>query len=386
MRPWLLVLVLAACSVNADFGGTSYRCPDGVCPAGQTCVSGMCVEETPAVDAPPSPADAPISDASLPDATPPDAPPQFSPPWWDMNYALRNRLSVTNNATQTAPAGLQVRWIFNLQGDLAITISDSDTLRIVYWDGTSYTELNRIIDDTAANTEYLWVRLVADIPPGATDDSYYFYYSADPLVVGDAPDVSDAMWGFYDGFNGSFDATDWNVNPSGATISLVSGQAVLDVGESIRTNYQIGVNEAADFTIEATGTATRWWGGLQIADTFAPNQPWAVWITRSDNAGNIWPEIQADAAGITAPALGPTSPLVAGEDHLYTVIRQADRIIWEREGIEVHTQSVPTTWTEPMNIRFTNESANDVLVGFARTRQYLRPFPTTQILELEMLP
>jgi hypothetical protein len=71
-----------SCSVSTDYGGTGYRCADGICPAGQTCVAGFC-QPAPADAAPadaPDLADATPSDATLPDAAPPDAAPPDAAP------------------------------------------------------------------------------------------------------------------------------------------------------------------------------------------------------------------------------------------------------------------------------------------------------------------
>ncbi len=59
----LAALLCAACRLNADYGGTEFRCSDGVCPAGYTCVAEVCRLGAP--------------DAGLPDAP---EPPDGSPP------------------------------------------------------------------------------------------------------------------------------------------------------------------------------------------------------------------------------------------------------------------------------------------------------------------
>ncbi len=52
MRPAPLVaLVLFGCAVDGDFGGTSFRCEEGLCPAGFVCVDFQCVpDEIPGED------------------------------------------------------------------------------------------------------------------------------------------------------------------------------------------------------------------------------------------------------------------------------------------------------------------------------------------------
>jgi hypothetical protein len=84
VRRLLIVLAVIAggCRIDADYGGTSYRCADGVCPAGHACRLGTCVPgdgtdgggDAPTglvdarPDAPAGPVDAPGAVDARPDA------------------------------------------------------------------------------------------------------------------------------------------------------------------------------------------------------------------------------------------------------------------------------------------------------------------------------
>src|SRR5687767_14334043 len=100
--------------------------------------------------------DAPVRDApgpdtpdafALPDVPPPvDAPVGPEPPWWDLAWAARARILVTNGASSAAPAGLEVALAVDL-GSLPGATRAS--LRVVRWDdgARSWTVLPRSVDD-----------------------------------------------------------------------------------------------------------------------------------------------------------------------------------------------------------------------------------------------
>lgn len=82
----LVAALVASCRIDADWDGTRYRCPDGVCPLGQTCVAGECVGEPGAPDGAPADGPAPTWDGAPdgPVGPGPDAPigpePDAAPP------------------------------------------------------------------------------------------------------------------------------------------------------------------------------------------------------------------------------------------------------------------------------------------------------------------
>jgi hypothetical protein len=48
MRAILLLMTLAACSLNVDYTGTNFACDNGVCPEGFVCVQDLCIPTEPA--------------------------------------------------------------------------------------------------------------------------------------------------------------------------------------------------------------------------------------------------------------------------------------------------------------------------------------------------
>ncbi|MFX1484807.1 MAG: DUF2341 domain-containing protein, partial [Promethearchaeota archaeon] len=87
---------------------------------------------------------------------------------------------------------------------------DGDDLRIVYWNGVSLIELDRILDfDSSWNsaTTKIWFKIQNDIPASSSDDQYFIYYG-NPTVT-DPPKNHENIFQFYDGFE-SGDVSAWN--------------------------------------------------------------------------------------------------------------------------------------------------------------------------------
>lgn len=94
--------------------------------------------------------------------------------WWNTNYAYRQQLTISANATQAAPAGHPIKVTIDTAAlETATKLrSDRKDWRIVYSNGTTLTDLSR--DYIDATTTFF--ALQAQIPAGQTDSNYYIYY------------------------------------------------------------------------------------------------------------------------------------------------------------------------------------------------------------------
>jgi hypothetical protein len=126
--------------------------------------------------------------------------------WWDEAYQYRAAIKVTNNsAAEPVPIGYSVWLTF----DHATLVSDSKSLfdtgndvRVVYWTGSGWTELDRAVDPCTLNqdsyyqgdprfdwnkdTTRIWFKTQAVIAASGFDDNYYLYYGNDsPAAVMD---------------------------------------------------------------------------------------------------------------------------------------------------------------------------------------------------------
>lgn len=130
------------------------------------------------------------------------------PPWWDGDWAFRRRLDV--DATVLA----EQRYSVPLTIDHAQLVADGfssasgDDIRVLRWDGTTWTELDRILGEgsawNAADTT-LWFRTTDDIAAGGAG-TYWLYHrnGAAPAPPADPEQVWLVTEDFEDGTLGDF--------------------------------------------------------------------------------------------------------------------------------------------------------------------------------------
>jgi type II secretory pathway pseudopilin PulG len=96
------------------------------------------------------------------------------------DYAYRRRITASAPLLG-APAGYSVSVVFDHAALVAAgrSLASGDDVRILYWNGTTWIELDRVKDvPTAWNTTTtrLWFRLQAAIPLLGSDNNYYLHY------------------------------------------------------------------------------------------------------------------------------------------------------------------------------------------------------------------
>ncbi|NIN70165.1 MAG: hypothetical protein GTO63_36915, partial [Anaerolineae bacterium] len=140
-------------------------------------------------------------------------------PWWNSNYGYRININITGNADTASASGKTVRVTLNTAALVSANLmqADGDDLRIVYWNGASWVELNRqLFQMNAADTD-VWFPLQATIGNGATDANYFIYYgygsaSGPPANLGTTDTLE-----FYSG--------DGDTNFQDATLACGSGSS-----------------------------------------------------------------------------------------------------------------------------------------------------------------
>lgn len=134
--------------------------------------------------------------------------------WWDNNYKYRSRLTIKNKADDILESGYSVKFVVDAKSLISGNKlkPNCDDLRIVYFDGSSSKELDRI-NETACNyalTE-IWIKTNSPISFNSSDSSYYIYYGNPNANVPPADRNNIYVW--WDDFSAntlsSYSVGDW---------------------------------------------------------------------------------------------------------------------------------------------------------------------------------
>lgn len=159
------------------------------------------------------------------------------PGWADTSYGLRQRIDVTAGAVDS-PTGYTTSVVVDHASLVSshLSLASGDDLRLFRYDGTIWTELDRVLDSASAwnsATTTLWFRTQEEIVSGTTV-SYWLYY-AKP-TAGAPPADPDNVWLLREGFEGGLgsftdrtDATSWYAAyPWSRRITLTVAESAVD--------------------------------------------------------------------------------------------------------------------------------------------------------------
>ncbi len=363
------LLLLAACQVHPDYAGTHYRCDDGRCPSGYTCIADQCVTGA-------TPGDGSIADVIGVDTA--DADTSLS--WWDTSYGHRAPLEISDVAPDALPVGFQIGVHVDL-GALDSPSASWDALRVVRWDGSTWTEKPRFLEGGGL-VRTVWFSLDAQVAAGTTTGDYWLYFTNPSPTT--APSNGAGIFDFFDDFTGTtIDTTKW------ATLGTPTQNAIITLkpSDSVRTKIQFAPGHAVTGSMTAQPNQPRFWIGYQRVNDFTDADPWLIWMNRAANDSDappqanpatIWPETYLPALGMNNPDWGPAQTL-DGTRHYYTVQRMVDRAIYKYDEQMISMFALPSNDTSSMQVRLSDEGGANITFGVVYVRQAVVPDPAVSI-------
>ncbi|HYU07346.1 MAG TPA: DUF2341 domain-containing protein, partial [Thermoplasmata archaeon] len=171
--------------------------------------------------------------------------------WWDGTYAYRQRITVTA-ASASLPTGYSVSVTLNHASLVSAgkSLLSGDDVRTVYWSGSAWTELDRILGDGSAwniASTTIWLKTQAAIGASSSDDNYYLYYGN---AAATSPPTNKAnVYLFFDGFEAG-NLNKWTLTDGGlwqvATDQARAGTYSLKYPEEASTTRHIVANPVLD--------------------------------------------------------------------------------------------------------------------------------------------
>lgn len=349
-------VLVAGCYSPQPPAGTP--CPDGICPSPLVCSPATQTCEAAAADAA----------IDTPDVAVPRA-------------EYRRRLTITNAASTTLPAGFAIRVSLDLAdlvaaGKLRADMSD---LRVIARGQIG--ERHRIVDAPGGPAPVAITFALAEaLGPGDNTTDYAVHYGGESTT----PPLADGtnVFAVYDDFTTAI-SSDWAT--SGAP-TLTNGQLVLRAGntDAIRTTASSdGVPIVSEFeivasvddpnsepTVQTEGTFWYWFGYQRTSD-FTPTDPWCVWIARAKNA--ISGE-QKSPVGCEAGCSG-TADAQDTTAHYFAIQRDTGQTRFYRNDALSSMITVTNSTDYALMIR-NYMATSDLRVDWVRARARVSPAPT----------
>ncbi|MEW5768374.1 MAG: PKD domain-containing protein [bacterium] len=129
--------------------------------------------------------------------------------WWDPGYSYRRQIEIKNGAASPLEQDYSVAVVLDTTNGSKFQ-PDGDDLRVVSWNGSSNTDLDREVININTTATAVWFKTRAPIPVGVTDNNYYLYYgnpgASNPpanlnnvYIFGDDFESGLGQWSYYNG-------------------------------------------------------------------------------------------------------------------------------------------------------------------------------------------
>ena len=329
--------------------------------------------------------------------------------WWDPDYLYRQKITVTAGAT-AVPTGYSVPITFD-HAQLVTdgkSQADGDDIRVLYWNGSTWTELDRALQEGSAwnsASTMIWFKTQAAIAASASDDNYYLYYANDSAV--NPPANKSNVYDFWDDFDdGSLEAG-WSLDaigsPSGGsytelgTVVTLAATTTGDIWGTADSAYHLGRSQSGDFLAESyttgpSGTHNMYskYGGVHLRDMTAAG-------SKNANMSEAYSWVGATFSYRVVTDSTTSETTSANRYDYNRIIRVGgtakgyqsnDAMNWTQVG---GTVTFTGGLTDPVRIgpilaASTRASAHSVDVDWFKKRLYVDPEPTTPLSAEERRP
>jgi|GEM_PF-963978 len=145
--------------------------------------------------------------------------------WWNYTYLKRKLINITNTDSSALPQNYSI--MITTDTTTSDFLTNGSDVRIVYWNGTAYRELDRYNETPFHNASTkIWFRLQNNIASGSYDDNYYMYYNNS--AASNPPNNGSKVFEFFEDFNRTDNETIGNGWTETSGLWNISGNRVLN--------------------------------------------------------------------------------------------------------------------------------------------------------------
>jgi hypothetical protein len=158
--------------------------------------------------------------------------------WWNVDYSYRRQITIVNNMASTLDVGYSVYVTLDTASLVSAgkMLPSGDDLRVTYWSGSGWIELDREVIDMNSASAQVWFKIQATIEANGSRNNYYIHYGNPSAGSPPANKSNVYLW---------FDSFDRSDNPDVTT--EVSYSVMTGSGSwSIETNKLKNVGAAGD--------------------------------------------------------------------------------------------------------------------------------------------
>jgi len=121
--------------------------------------------------------------------------------WWNVDYSYRRQITITNNMAYTLSSGYSTLLTMDTAALVSSgkMLSNGNDLRIVFWNESSWVEIDRHVIDMNTSSTQVWFKTQTDVPADGSDNNYYVYY--DNLGAVSPPANKSNVYLWFDDFN-----------------------------------------------------------------------------------------------------------------------------------------------------------------------------------------